>query len=152
MASNPVDATSVAEVSPDEHAEMEAPRTETGLEENVAGALAYVFGIITGLLFYLVERENAFVRFHAAQSIAVSGLILAASIGLSIVGVLVSALLFTGSTGGLIAGSLVSLFLTFVWLGLVMGSFGLWVYLIVRAYQGRTPRIPIAAPLADRLV
>lgn len=38
--------------------------TETGLEENVAGALSYLLGLLTGILFYLLEDENSFVRFR----------------------------------------------------------------------------------------
>ena len=30
-----------------------AGETESGLDENIAGALSYLFGIITGLVFYL---------------------------------------------------------------------------------------------------
>jgi uncharacterized membrane protein len=33
-----------------------------------------------------------------------------------------------------------------------VGSFALWIYMMVRAYQGQTPRIPIAAGIADRMV
>ena len=43
----------------------------TGLAPNVAGALSYVLGLVTGILFVLLERDR-FVRFHAFQSILVS--------------------------------------------------------------------------------
>jgi len=39
-----------------------------GLNENVAAALTYVFGPITGIIALILERENKFVRFHALQS------------------------------------------------------------------------------------
>src|SRR3569833_1979309 len=45
--------------------------TSTGLAPNVAGALSYLFGIITGVIFIVLEKENQFVRFHAMQSILV---------------------------------------------------------------------------------
>lgn len=126
--------------------------TETGLDENVAGALTYLLGVITGIVFYVVERDNQFVRFHAAQSIATFGLIFVASVGLSVLGVVVSTLFFTGSTSTFLIGSIVSLVLGLAWLVLMVGSFGLWIFLMVRAYQGKTPRIPIAATIADKLV
>lgn len=152
MANNQIDADTLAEGDLGDHAELESTGTGMGLDENVAGALAYLFGVITGVIFYVVEQENAFVRFHAAQSIAVFGLVFVASIGLSILGMLVSAVLFTGTTGGFIVGSIVSLLLTLVWLVVTVGTFGLWLYLMVRAYQGKTPRVPIAAGIADKLV
>jgi uncharacterized membrane protein len=43
----------------------------SGLEENVAGLLAYLVGWITGLIFLLVDKRP-FVKFHAAQSIALN--------------------------------------------------------------------------------
>ncbi len=42
--------------------------SSTGLKENVAGALSYLLGPITGILFLVMEKESEFVRFHAMQS------------------------------------------------------------------------------------
>ena len=39
-----------------------------GLNENIAAALSYVLGPISGLFVLIAERENKFVRFHALQS------------------------------------------------------------------------------------
>ena len=125
--------------------------TESGLDENVAGALSYLFGLVTGLIFYLIEQDNAYVRFHAAQSMVVSGIMFVAYIGLSILGTVVSSILFTSSSTFFL-GSIVSLVLGLIWLVLALGTFALWVYLMVRAYQGKTPRVPIAAGIADSLV
>ena len=48
-------------------------KTSSGLDENVAGALSYALGWITGLGFLLTEPANKFVRFHALQSVIVFG-------------------------------------------------------------------------------
>lgn len=42
-----------------------------GLPSNIAGALCYLAGFITGILFLVLEpyRQDRFVRFHAFQSI-----------------------------------------------------------------------------------
>jgi len=40
-------------------------KTSTGIQPNVAALLSYVLGVITGIIFYLLEKENKFVRFHA---------------------------------------------------------------------------------------
>src|SRR5205085_10803315 len=50
---------------------MATPHTEktsTGIDANVAAALSYLVGFVTGIIFLLVEKENKFVRFHAMQS------------------------------------------------------------------------------------
>ncbi|HEX4603687.1 MAG TPA: zinc-ribbon domain-containing protein, partial [Candidatus Angelobacter sp.] len=45
--------------------------TSTGLTNNVAGMLCYILGIITGIIFLVMDpyKNNRFVRFHAFQSI-----------------------------------------------------------------------------------
>lgn len=39
------------------------------LNGNFAGLLSYALGWITGLIFFLLEKDNKFVKFHAAQSL-----------------------------------------------------------------------------------
>jgi uncharacterized membrane protein len=46
----------------------EKQKSSTGLEENVAGFLSYLFGFITGIVFLVVEKKSSFVKFHAMQS------------------------------------------------------------------------------------
>jgi uncharacterized membrane protein len=115
--------------------------TSTGLASNVAGALAYLFGPITGIVFFLLETEDRFVRFHAAQSITLGILLVVASVGLSILG---AVLAFIPMMGWLIW------MLTSVVLGL--GTFVLWLLLIYRAYRGEPWEVPFAGQVARRLV
>ncbi|WP_121741561.1 DUF4870 domain-containing protein [Natronorubrum halophilum] len=129
----------------------EPTETESGLDENVAGALSYLFGFVSGLIFFLIEGDNQFVRFHAAQSIVVSGLVVLASIVLSIGGTILTTVMFA-STSTVIIGSIISLLLGLVWLGLTLGGFAVWVYLIVTTYRGKTTRLPVVAGIADKLV
>jgi uncharacterized membrane protein len=111
------------------------------LAPNVAGALAYVLGAITGVIFFVLEKENRFVHFHAAQSIAVSVVLIVISIGLS---VLSSALVFVPLLGLIVA------FLLSV--GLFFATFVLWVLLMWRAYQGREWEAPIAGGIARKMI
>ena len=100
-----------------------------GLAENVAGLLCYVLGWVSGLIFLLIDKRP-WVKFHAAQSIAVFG-------GLTVIRI---GLLF------------MSHFLGWAIFGLIgLVSLVLWVFLMVKAYQHETVRIPIAADVADSL-
>ena len=128
----------------------EPTRTETGLDENVAGALSYVLGVLTGVLFFVLEKDNEFVRFHAAQSVVVFGGLLVASFGVSILSTLLTTMMV--GAGGFFVFGLLSLVISLVWFVVAVTGFGLWVYLMVRAYQGETPRVPVAAGIADGLV
>ena len=100
-----------------------------GLAENIAGLLCYALGWVTGLIFLLIDKRP-WVKFHAAQSIAVFG-------GLTIIRI---GLLFMTHFMGWGIQAL---------LGLI--GFILWIFLMVKAYQHETLRIPIAADIADSI-
>lgn len=111
--------------------------TSTGLAANLAGALAYLLGPITGIAFLVLEKENRFVRFHAAQSIAVGILLIVASIALSILSGILAVVPVLGWIAALLAGLAFGL-LTFV----------LWVMLMWRAWNGREWEVPVAGGIA----
>jgi uncharacterized membrane protein len=72
--------------------------SSTGLDPNLAAALAYLAGPFSGVLILLVERANGYVRFHAWQSIlglGGLGLLAAATLILSFATLLLSPFLFT---------------------------------------------------------
>lgn len=50
--------------------------TSLGFPQNVAGALCYLLGPVTGIIFLLLEKKNRFIRFHALQSTIVFGSLL----------------------------------------------------------------------------
>jgi uncharacterized membrane protein len=112
--------------------------SQSGLQENVAGALCYVFGWITGLIFFFIDKRP-FVRFHAAQSIVVFG-------GLHVIQVVLAivwggGMFFGGWTGFGIGWALHSL--------VSLAAFVLWIVLIIKAAQNQKFRVPVAADLAD---
>ncbi|WP_435078807.1 DUF4870 domain-containing protein [Halococcus sp. AFM35] len=123
----------------------------SGLDSNVAGTLSYLFGFVSGLIFYLIEKEDRFVRWHAAQSMAFTGLLAVTYIALTFLGTVVSMMTFSGSSGGFLVGSLFGLILGLVWLIVAVGGFVAWAYMMIKAYQGETVRLPVAASIADRL-
>jgi uncharacterized membrane protein len=112
--------------------------SSTGLSPRVAAPLAYAAWWVTGAIFWFVERRDAFVRFHAAQSVAAFGLI----------ALLVGAL---GALAGASLSYLPSAFVPFIWAaGLIwVGGMVLWVVAIWKAASGEAWRIPLAADLAD---
>jgi uncharacterized membrane protein len=99
------------------------------VDENVAGALAYSLGWITGAALLLLEHENRYVRFHAMQSVVVFGALCV----LWYVGVSIA---FFGW------------FLSFI----VLPPFSvvLWLLLIYKAYTGHRYKLPIAGEFAER--
>lgn len=103
-------------------------KTSLGMQANVAALLSYLLGFITGILFYVLEKENKFVRFHAMQSIVVF-----------------SALFVLGFVLGFIP--LLGWFLLpLLWLANVI----IWVILMVKAYQGEYFKMPLAGNIAEK--
>ena len=115
------------------------------LDPNIAGALTYVFGFVTGLIFFLLEEEDRFVRFHAVQSMVIFGTVFVLSVIVSVLSLSLAAL-----NGMVIA--IFGVVFALAWLLMSLGVFVLWIYLIVKAYKGDRPRIPVAAAIADELV
>lgn len=98
------------------------------LDENIAGALCYILGFITGIIFYLIEKENKFVRFHAMQSILV----------FLPVWIIVWLLGWIPGFGWIVSGLL----------GLL--SLILWLILMIKAYQGEKFKLPIVGDIAEK--
>ena len=114
----------------------------TGLDPNVAGALSYLLGPITGILFYLLEDDDEFVRFHGAQSTIVFGGLFVFSIGMSVLLTVLAAIPVVGWIAGAVLG-LASILLAPV-------AFVAWVFLMYKAYQGAEYSVPIAGPYARK--
>jgi uncharacterized membrane protein len=115
--------------------------SSTGLQPNIAALLAYVLTWLTGLVFFVIEKQNRFVRFHAMQSILFGVGIIVVQIVLSIVGAILSQIL---GLFGVLTG-LVSLVLLLAFLA------G-WIFCMVKAYQGQMFKLPIIGDMAEKIV
>jgi uncharacterized membrane protein len=103
-------------------------KTSIGMSANVEALLSYLLGFITGIIFYLTEKENKFVRFHAMQSIVTFGGLWVLSMVLMIIPVI----------GWGIASLIYILEII------------LWIILMIKAYQGEYFKLPIAGEIAEK--
>ncbi len=101
--------------------------TSCGMKAELAAALSYVLGFVTGIIFFIIEKKNKFVRFHAMQSI-----ILFASI-------LVLQVIFIPILWIPVIG----------WLPLIAG-FILWIILLIKASQGVYFKLPGIGNIAEK--
>src|SRR5271157_3173717 len=126
------------------------PSVAAPMADNVASALCYVLGLITGIVFLVMEpySKNPRIRFHAFQSIFMNVAVIAVDIVLGILFSIVLRIFWSaGSLGGFgLFASLISL----VWWVFGLGCFALWLYLIISAYQGRTVVLPVIGPFAQK--
>ncbi len=109
-----------------------------GMTDNVAAALCYLLGILTGILFLVLEpyNRNKTIRFHAFQSIFLWVAWFAFWIVISIFS---------------IALSLVGLFFVpLLHLLLLLGFFVVWGTLMYKAYNNEKWVLPVIGPLAEK--
>ena len=102
-------------------------KTSLGIEANIAGLLSYLGGFVTGIIFFVLEKKNRFVRFHALQSMLTFG-------ALAVFQVAVGFLHF----------------LSFILPLLGIAGFVLWVILMVKAYQGEMFKLPVVGDVAEQ--
>jgi len=106
----------------------EKPKTVLGVTENLEALLCYAVGWVTGLVFLLLEKDNAYVRFHALQSLVVFGVLHAASFVILIIPIL-------------------GIFISFL---IGVASFVLWIVMMVKAYKGEKYKLPIAGDFVEQ--
>jgi uncharacterized membrane protein len=114
--------------------------SSSGLDPNVAAMLAYLAWWVTGLIFYIIERDNRFVRFHAAQSIVAFGAISILGIALMMASFV---LLFVWASG----------FQVLMWLSQIVMLAGLivWAVCLFKAFNGEYYKLPVVGDFAERI-
>ncbi len=104
---------------------MAKSTTSKPADQNLNAAFTYVFGWVTGLIFLLTEKEDDFIRFHAAQSVIVFGVLTVISF-VPVIGWILSPI------------------------ATVVGL-ALWVFLMYNAYQGNRYALPVVGQYAEQL-
>jgi uncharacterized membrane protein len=102
--------------------------TTMNMDPNVAGGLSYILGWITGLIFFLVEKQNRFVRFNAMQSILLSVVWIVG-------GWILDVIPYVGGVLGLLFG---------------IAGFIIWIICLVNGFQGKYFKLPLIGDYAER--
>jgi uncharacterized membrane protein len=119
-------------------------RSSTGLDANIAAALSYFFGLVSGAVFFAIETESRFVKFHAMQSMLVSVAAIVVYIAYMVVFMVLWRLPFIGWIAGI--------FGTLGWALLALGLLALWLYCMFRAFQGERFKLPYLGEVAEKQV
>jgi uncharacterized membrane protein len=126
---------------------VQAGKSSTGLDENIAALLSYIFGWISGLIFFLIEKDSRLVRFHAMQSLLFNVLVVVVAIALWIV-LFVFLLIVSQVSGGL--ATVLSLVSVLVWLVFGVAILAGWVLCLVKAFQGQYFKLPVIGNFAEK--
>ena len=105
-------------------------KSSTGLDENIAALLCYLLGWLSGLVFFLIEKDSEFVRFHAAQSLVVFG-------SFTVLGIVLPVIPIFGLLLMPLLGAL---------------GFVLWLILMIMAFQGNRFELPLVQDLVKKML
>lgn len=108
---------------------MQAPAV---MADNVASALCYVLGLITGIIFLVLTpyNRNPAIRFHAFQSIFLNVAVIVASIVLNVV----LGILHLWALDPLVSLAILALF----------------IFMLIMTYQGKKIVVPVIGPIAQQ--
>ncbi len=114
--------------------------TPFGLEPNLAAGLAYLLGLIGGIIMLVGGGTNHFVKWAAAQSITLWGTWIVAWIAIDIID------MFLG------VAHLWVLIPIMMIVSMLIGILALvaWLYTWITAFQGKEVRLPFIADLTTR--
>ena len=110
---------------------MEKGKNSLGLEDNIAGLLCYLGWWVTGIIFYILEKDNKFIRFHAMQSILVFFAVFVLGVIVNFLSWIIWPLWFLS------------------WIVWLLGVV-LWLVLMLKAYQGEKFKLPIVGDIAEK--
>src|SRR5215467_9311073 len=123
--------------------ELGPKSTSTGLPSNVAAAVSCI-PLIGGIVFYILEKHDGFVRFYAMQSIIFGGAWLLFNVASSVVHAVFGAI---QGIGGLLV------FLWAIIAALIHIAFlVVWIVATIKAFTGVRWDIPYVGPMARKQV
>jgi uncharacterized membrane protein len=112
-----------------------------GMTENMASALCYALGLVTGIIFLVLApyNQNRNIKFHAFQSIFMHLALIVCYVALTIVSIMLH--------GIPVVGALMSILIS---LALGLGSFVLWLFMLFKTYNGEKVVLPVVGELAQK--
>ena len=114
--------------------------SSVGMKENVAGLLSYLATWVTGLIFFILEKQSSFVKFHAAQSLVTFATLSITGLALSILSGIFKDVIGLGTIFWLLKGANTIAILIF------------WLAGMITSIQGKTVKFPFFGNIAETLV
>ena len=124
-----------------------ATKSSTGLDENVASLLAYLFHAVSGLIFFVVEKNSRLVRFHAMQAILLGGIALVLGIVIWVVWVVLLIIMAQISD---VLTMLLNLVFMLLMVAFYLGLLIAWILCMVKAYQKQYFKLPVLGKFAEQ--
>ena len=120
-------------------------KTALGLDTNVGALLCYLpvclISVIYSIIVLVTDKENRFMRFHAFQSLLLTGIYIVVIIGIQVVSAVMVAVTNSGALAGLMG---------LVILVAVVAFLGAMIYGMIKGYQGEQFKFPVVGDMAEK--
>jgi uncharacterized membrane protein len=126
---------------------VQTAKSSTGLDENVAALLSYVFTWLSGLIFFLMEKESRLVRFHAMQAILLGGSAIVIGIVLWVAWVIL--LIIVAQISDVLT-MLLNLVFGLLMFAFYIGLLIAWIMCMIKAYGKQYFKLPVIGNMAEK--
>ncbi len=109
-----------------------AEKSSTGLDANVAAALAYI--PVVAIVFLVIEKGSRLVKFHAVQSLGLLVAWMVVWFGLMIIGFI----------------PVLGWATLLLWPLVMIGMFVVWLIALLRAFKGEWFKLPVIGDIAEQ--
>lgn len=123
------------------------PQGPFDLQPNVAAMLTYLpflLGLVAAIAFFVVEKNNRLVRFHALQSLILHGVFFVISFA---GGIFFNVFSRVGGPLGAIFGVLGSLLFSLI---VFISTLAICIFLMIKANGGAMTKLPIIGDIAEK--
>ena len=124
---------------------MSGGKTALGLDTNVGALLCYLpvcaISLIYSIIVLVTDKTNRDMRFHAFQSLLLTGVYVVVIIVLQI---------FTAVVAGVTGSSMLAMLFSLVLIAAVVAFLGAMIYGMVKGYQGQTFKFPVVGDMAEK--
>jgi len=124
---------------------MSGGKTALGLDTNVGALLCYLpvcaISLIYSIIVLVTDKDNRTMRFHAFQSLLLTG---------AYVVVIVALQILTGIIAGVTGSATLAMLFSLVVILAVVAFLGAMVYGMVKGYQGQQFKFPVVGDMAEK--
>ncbi len=124
---------------------MSGGKTALGLDTNVGALLCYLpicaISLIYSIIVLVTEKDNRMMRFHAFQSLLLTGAYIVVIVALQIL---------TGVIAGVTGSGTLAMLFSLVLLVAVVAFLGAMIYGMVKGYQGEQFKFPVVGDMAEK--
>ncbi len=130
---------------------LQGPKTVFGLDLNVASGLAYLpfcfCHLIVSIGILASDRANKLPRFHAIQSLLISGAMVA---GYIVTAVLVMIFVLIGAALNVPAIAFIGFLFYFALIAYILALFVGLIIAMINGFQGKIFKLPVIGNMADK--